>query len=316
MQSPDPIDSGRATALGWKRVKNNWPALAAAYGLNLLLVLPLAAALRASLADSLRHREAASRLLEGWDGLWHQSFHATARGIDSSFDPGIVGIGAVFRGLDALVTGALLDAPAAVLFVALAYLLGWTLLSGGLLARFGGDDRGLLRLCGAHAGRMTGLAVVGWLGFWAVLGWWLPWLGAWVDERCRDVIDERVVVGWLLAKYALVWLLMLAIRQWIDYAKVFAVAGHGVPAALRRSAAMLRTRLGAVVGVVLRVGAVGLALLVVYWVVAPGAEQANPFKILVAFLISQASVVARIVVRGWGLASAQALAEPPTPRDA
>ena len=55
------------------------------------------------------------------------------------------------------------------------------------------------------------------------------------------------------------------------------------------------------------VGAVSLALLLAYAVVAPGTAQDNGFKLLIAFAIGQASVIARVVMRAWTLASAQAL---------
>lgn len=298
-----------ATAVGLRRVVAHGRDVAVAYLFNLLLALPLAAAVQKSIADSVRHREAAERLLHSWDGLWHASFSAQAGGLDASFSAGVVGIGAVFRALDALITGALFELPVPLVVVGLLYFLGWVFLSGGLLRRFSGDERGLFAAGAAVFGRMFWLACIGGLASLLVLGSLLPWLTVLVQHQLHEVIDERIAVAWVLAKYLLVWLLMIEIRVLVDYAKVMVAADPecSTLAALRQSLVFCRARTGAVVGVVVRIGAVGLALLVAYWVIAPSAAQGNPFMILMAFVISQTSVIARVAVRAWGLAASQAL---------
>jgi hypothetical protein len=307
-----PAPSGTALAAvsaGWARVRAHWPQVAVAYLLSIVLALPLAAALGSGLHQSLQHREAAERMLHGWDGLWHRSFAAQAQGLHATFDAGIVGIGAVLRSLDALAQGSLLALPAPILVAGLLYLAGWVLLGGGLLARFGGDPRGVLQLGALHFRRMLALAAVGWLLWALVLGLLLPALGEWVELRCRDVIDERIHAAWILGKYALVWLVVLAIRVVIDYAKVAAIddPSRSTFAALRDGLGVCRRRAGAVLGVAVILGALGLALLLVSWAIAPGAGHHNGFQILVAFVISQTSVMARVGLRALALASEQAL---------
>lgn len=309
-EGPAPVDSARAAiAIGWGRTGSCWRDVTVAYLLSLLLALPLAAALRASLADSLRHREAAENLLRSWDGLWHATFSGQAEGIERTFDAGIVGIGAVLRSLDTLVRGALLDLPGGIVVVGLLYLAGWVLISGGLLARLRGDEGGLLSLSARWGRRMLGVSVWGWGAWLVVLGLVLPGLGGWVDEHCREVIDERVHLAWVLAKYGVVWVLVLAVRAWIDAAKVLAIEQPQVRTSVVVGHALLlcRRRLSAVVGLVVQLGLVWVGLGLAYAMVAPGVEQANPLTILVAFLIGQASVVARVALRAWGLASMQAL---------
>jgi uncharacterized membrane protein YecN with MAPEG domain len=308
----DPSGAGTARAAvveGWARVRSHWVQVGAAYLLGVLLALPLAAALALALRQSLEHREAAERMLASWDGLWHRSFAARAEGLSATFDAGVVGIGAVLRSLDALVTGALLDVPLPIAIAGLAYLVGWVLLGGGLLARFGGDPRGVVQLGAIHFRRLFTIAAVGWLAWAIVLGGLLPMLSAWVRAQTRDVIDERIHAAWILGKYAVVWILALAIRLVIDQAKVAAIddPSRSPWAAVREGLAFCRRRAAAVLGVAVIVGAVGLGLLFAYWLVAPGAAQRNGLQILVAFAIGQLSVIARVVMRAWALASAQAL---------
>ncbi|MCH9688096.1 MAG: hypothetical protein K0V04_42085 [Deltaproteobacteria bacterium] len=307
--APPPGIAAASVREGWARVSEHWSSVGAAYLLSLVLSLPLAAALHASLAASLAHREAAERLLQGWDGLWHKTFAGQAQGIEATFDAGVVGIGAVLRSLDALVTGGLFDVPAPIVTVGVLYLLGWLLLSGALLARFRGEPGGLLSLGRKHMVSLIKVAVVGWLAWSVVLGSVLPLLSDIVEAQCRDVIDERVHVAWIVGKYAVVWALMFAIRVVVDYAKVAIIdePTRSTLGALRVALGVCRWYPWAVFGVLWRVGLVSLALLVAYAVVAPGAGQGNGFRILVAFGISQSSVVARVVMRAWTLGSEQAL---------
>jgi len=308
-QSPPASTAQAAVADGWARVRSSWMAVGAAYLMSVVLALPLAAALALGLEQSLAHREAAERMLASWDGLWHRSFAAQAQGLEATFDAGVVGIGAVLRSLDALVTGALFDVPLPIAVAGLLYLVGWVLLSGGLLARFGGDSRGVVGLGALHFRRLLVIAAVGWLAWALVLGWLLPALGGWVRVQTRDVIDERILAVWILGKYAVVWILMLAIRLVIDYAKVAAVEDPARSSwtALQQALAFCRHRALAVLGIAVMLGVVSLGLLFAYALVAPGAAQGNGFKIMIAFAISQTSVVARVVMRAWALASAQAL---------
>jgi hypothetical protein len=298
-----------AVVAGWRRVRAHWVRVGAAYLLSLVLALPLAAALAMALEQSLAHREAAERMLASWDGLWHKSFAAQAQGLSTTFDAGVVGIGAVLRSLDALVTAALFDLPLPILVAGLVYLAGWVLLSGGLLARFRGDPRGVVQLGAAHFRRLLSIAAVGWLAWALVLAGLLPALGDFVRAKTLDVIDERILAAWILAKYAVVWMLVLAIRLVIDQAKVAAVDDpeRSPWAALRLGLAFCRRRALAVLGVAAILGALGLALLLAYWVVAPGTAQHDGFQILMAFAIGQTSVIARVTMRAWSLASAQAL---------
>jgi hypothetical protein len=294
---------------GWARMRGQWRAIGVAWLLGLALALPLAAALRMGLRQSLAHREAAERMLAGWDGLWHRSFSAQAEGLETTFDAGVVGIGAVLRSLDALVTGSLFDLPLPLVVAGLVYLMGWVLLGGGLLARFRGDPRGVVTLGVIHFWRLLTIAAVGWLAWALLLGGCLAMLGEWARAHSRDVIDERVIAISIVGKYALVWIAVLAIRLVIDHAKVIAVddSSRSPWSALREALRFCRRRAIAVLGVAAILGAVGLVLLAAYGPVAPDGTQSDGFGLFVAFATGQVYVIARVVMRAWALASAQAL---------
>ena len=303
----EPSKAGHALASGWAATVR-WPAdILTAWGVSVAVSIPLALAMRSILSDSIGSSEAGQRLLSGWDGAWFRSFEAQATGLSSSFEPGVVGIGAVFRGLDAMVTVSLGNLGPAVLAAAVVYAGLWVLLSGGLIRRYlsPADPPGLLTAGVGELARLIPLAAIALSAHMAVLLLVFPSLSAFVERATIDVIDERIVIAWLAGKYALLWLLLGLIGLVHDYAKIAMVAetDRGVLGAIVAAAGLVRRRLTTVLAVAAGLLSGFLVVVAVYWVIAPGAEQANAFKILVAFGIGQASIAARIGVRCWGHAA-------------
>lgn len=281
--------------------------IAIAWAASFALALPLALGLRASLVDSLGHSEAGERMLHGWDGLWFRTFSAQATGLEKSFEPGVVGIGGLLSGLDALVTGTLGGLPGAVLAAGLAYMLLWLLLSAGMIARAARphDAPGLLRAGAASVLRLVPLSLLSLLAYGATLLLLLPFLNRFVEVATADVIDERVAFVYAVAKFGALWLVLGAIGVVVDYAKVLLVVDSrcGTMTAVSGALSWIRRR-------PLAVGTIGVGILGsfvavvgVYWVIAPGVVQINPFQILMAFLVGQASIAARIGIRAWGHAA-------------
>ena len=90
-----------------------------------------------------------------------------------------------------------------------------------------------------------------------------------------------------------------------DYARVALVAEQRRSAilALGRSLGFVATRPLACAGLYLCLFAVSVLVLGLYAIVAPGPNQGTVSTIFLAFLVSQAYIVARIATRLWFLAS-------------
>jgi hypothetical protein len=302
---------GQAVREGFARVGEVRVQVLVAWFCSVAVAMPLAAALYVALRDDLGASIAAENLVGGWDDHWHRAFSARAQGIETTFDAGIVGMGAVLRALDAQITGALWSLPGPILGAALVYALLWIVFAGGFLERFvRGGEGSVVFFTGAvrHTPRLLVLAAVAAAGYWV---WLSPVRGALdgvVERATIDTIDERVHFGWVVGKYAVIWLGVWTVALLHDYAKVLAVADPdaSLPRCLGGAWTTLRTRTAAVYATSAMVAGLGAVGLGAYWVIAPGAGQDNGLLLLVAFGLSQLSVLLRITIRaaGWGSATA------------
>lgn len=276
--------------------------LGLAYLASLALALPLAAALATTLEHSFGRGETNERMRDGFDSLWYQGFSGRAEGLASTFDPSIVGIGAVFNGLDALVTGRLLEHNAAIVGVGLIYLAVWTFLAAGLLSRFCGrsDERSFFAQAAHHFPRFAVLAAAAGLLYYVVFGPLHTGLGKLVDDINREQLDERVHFAWVVGKYAVLWSIAWTISLVFDYARVVAVRDELPPLAvnLRRALGIVLRNKLRTYGLSVCLFVLSVAAMMVYWMVAPDAMGGSPFGILVAFLIGQAYLLVRIGLRG------------------
>ncbi len=296
----------KAYKLGLRRISQARRYILIVYLLNLAIAMALGLVLSADIQDSLGNSLAAERLRNGFDDLWFQGFSGEAQGISKTFHPAVTGIGAIFEGLDAIVTGNF-GRLQGTLGIALIYGALWIYLSAGFIGMFynGSFDGIFGQHFFAEAGRhfmrflmLTGIAV---LLYWLILGALLPVLNDFVANRHRDTILEPLVFRDTVIKYSVIWLLILLINHVFDYAKILVVA-HDV-----RKKDIWRVPLYAVYFMVkhpvkiftlfLMLGLTWLVLLLIYWLVAPGAWQASWFTVLFAFLLGQIYMVSRVAVR-------------------
>lgn len=309
--APSTKTAGAALSRGLGLVRRFWGDLLTIWVASLLLALPLAAVMKSALESSLGRSEAGARMVAGWDGLWFRTFEAQATGVEKSFEPGIVGIGAVLKGLDAMITGALGNLDSAVLTAGVAYAALWVLVSGGLIARYRDPDDApsLLRAGVEHFGRLVPLALLAGLAHLVIWLGLFPTLHAMVEQATQDVIDERIAFAWALAKYGVLWSLAGLVEIVHGYAKVARVAdpSASLSTAFHRALSLVWRRLAAVLAIALAGVLAFVAVVLVYWLVAAGTDDTNPFKIFMAFGIGQASIVARIGVRAWGHAARTSL---------
>lgn len=290
------------------------------YLLNLVIAAAPAAVLSDLIRQSTKHSLAAENLRTGFDDEWYREFHAEASGLGETFEPSMSELGAVLNGLDAFVSGEMFKEFSGIVGIGLLFLLLWTFLTGGALhlyvekgevsreAFFAGAARFFPRLF-----RLMLLAGV----FYAIVYWLLlPGVDHAIQNVNRQTIDERVAFAWVIAKYGLVLGAVLLINLIFDYAKILAVR-HDRTGAFVNAWEGLRMVLRhpvKTVGLYLLVGAIGLAFLLLYGLVVPGAGQEGYGGVAWAFLLGQAYVVSRIWTRLLFFSSQSALADALSPR--
>jgi hypothetical protein len=198
----------------------------------------------------------------------------------------------------------------------IAYLVLWVLLLGGILEIMARRERrptltDFLSSGGRFFFRFGQLTLMSGVLYYLVylLGRWLFFT---IEDATRDVTVERVVLLCTLAGAALVLFLLCLINAAFDYAKIATVIEGGGKSMVRMAARGFRFVLAEprkTMGLYFALGLVGLVLLGLYSLVAPGARQATLPGIVVAFLVGQIYLVIKLVIRLTFYASQMALYE-------
>jgi hypothetical protein len=183
-------------------------------------------------------------------------------------------------------------------------------LHAGFLGRFVAGEPSFLFGAARHFPRVLALAAASWLLYVIVLRIVLSYAADVVEAATYDADDERVHFAWTLAKYGVVWAMVWTVSLVFDYAKIAAVARpeESLRRCLRRGFARVRSRPRAVYGLSAAVLGLGLVFLLLYALVAPGADQQSGFAIGMAVLVSQTYVFGRVALRCLGIAAQAELA--------
>jgi len=271
------------------------------YGCNFLLAVVLAFTIGTTLHNSFGSHLAGNNMLAGFDSLWYQSFRAQAEGLAQTFSPTVVGIGAIFEGLDGLSNGHFILQSPTVVGVGILYFLMWTFFSAGFISTYAAadDEPSFFQKAAGAFPKFLFLAVVAGVLYFLLFYFVFGWLSKAVDELTRETIDERVHFGFTVAKYAILWLLICMINIIFDYSKIFTLirTGTSVLTAPLKTLVLVLKNFGKTFFLYVTIGAVWFAILLFYWVIVPGAGQSSWFTFLAVFLLGQLYILSRIWTR-------------------
>jgi len=309
---PGPVSAlGRAL----RKVSRAAPYLLGAYALNLALAAILGAIVFDAVQTSLGSSLAGARMRAGWDQRWYEAFAVQTQGVASTFRPSISGPGGVLDALDSFGDGfASLRGRGlgnGVLGLMAGYMIAWAFLSAALLGTFAERPAGagFLARGGRWFPRLLPITIGGLVFYALVLGPLRLWLDATLEDALHEVIDERVRLAWLVVEYAGLWLLVAFGNLVLDYAKIFRVLaaddGARLPSvrALGTAGRLLARRPFAIIGLYALTALCGLAAVLAYVAVAPGAAGGGSWPAIAAvLLLGQLFVLSRIVLRALFLA--------------
>jgi len=312
----------KSLASGFGRMARFPSLLLWVYLAMLGLAAPLAMAMRAILKNSIGDSLVHENLRQGFDLAWYGEFSASRSGLGDTFSPSVVGILPMLSNLEKLLEGEIYKADWTILLAGLLFLLVWTFFGGGILDRYAWPQephsRSRLFSQGSeYFFRFVRLLVISLLLYWAIFRWIARPLDDWVVEATRDVTVETSVMLYRLLVYALVGFLLVVAAMALDYAKIAMVVE-------RRRSALLAFGRGLrfvlahplkTFGLFLMLVGVGFFLLLGYVLVAPGPGQMSTTAVLLAFLVGQAYLLARLMLKLWFLASQTALFRSAEPRE-
>lgn len=304
---------------GCRSLGRNFGLVALVLVTNLAFGLVLAVPLSLQLERDLGHRGAASAMMYGFDFDWWSQWSERQHGPASSLAPDLLGTGFALKNLDLLLKGWLpagLFARSAeppvdplILGLGLLYLLLQAFLTGGLIGVFrrprgGWALRGLLHGCGFYFGRIVRVSLLALAAAGLVFALNAP-LARRLDELAREAVSGRTAELVTLGRHALLLVALLVVHMVSSHAKVLVVREERLSAALAflSSLGFCARRFRAAFGQYLAFAGASLLLLALFGVVDGWLVVVGYRTQLVALVVFEAFVAARIALRLSLLAS-------------
>jgi hypothetical protein len=305
---------------GCRTLGLNWGLVVLALVTNLAFALVLAVPLAFQLAGELQNRGASSAMMYGFDFDWWSHWSERQAGPESALGPDLLGTGFMLKNLELLLQGWL---PAGlfargtggppvdptILGLGLGYLVLQAFLTGGTLSVFrrprgGWTLRGLVHGCGFYFGRMVRLSLLALGAAWLVFALNAPF-ARFVDRLAREAVSERTALVLTLGRQALLLVALLLVHMVLSHARVLVVREERLSALLGvlSSLGFCARRLLAAFGQYLCVAAVAVALLAAFALLDSWLTVVGYRTQLVALVLFEAFVAARIALRLWLAAS-------------
>jgi len=298
---------GAAFSDGLMRVKRAPWLVIGLWLSTLVLALPLSLALQGQIGAHLGDSMAARSAADGMNFDWWNEFLAQSSGVGQTFVPAILGFAAVLQNLSGIADAS--GPPTAVVWVVVAQLMVSTFLIGGVLDRLARDHAigagGFFSACGVYVFRFLRLSIVSVAVYAFLFVTVHRWLFDGVYPRLLEgLAAERTAFFYRLGLYAIFGLPVVFANLVFDYAKVRAVVEdrRSMVGALSAGWRFVRRNLGAAIGLYALNSLALVAVLLLYYLAAPGAA-ANA----VAFAIGQLFIVLRVISRLQFAASQTAL---------
>jgi hypothetical protein len=296
---------------GVRRVNRAPAILVGVWALTLLVSIPLAVAMRGLLAQHLGASLAADSAASSVNYDWMQEFGDQATGLGTTFNPTIIGFGAVLDNLSAFLDGT--RRPIAIVGAASVYIVLWIFVAGGIIDRYARDRPtrpfGFFAAAGGLFFRFLRLALVQAIVYAVLFGTLHSWLFDGLYPRfTREMTVERTAFAVRVGLYLVFGLTVAASTVLFDYAKVRAVVEdrRSMLGAISASMSFIRRNAAAAAALFLLNFGVFVAALGVYAVVAPGAGRAG-ITMWLGLAVGQVYVLARLWVKLTFWASETAL---------
>ena len=270
---------------------------------NVAIALPATAVLTESIRDSVGTSLVHQNLRDGFDMGWYGEYRAQAKGVESSFTPTVTGAGAFLNNIEAWFNGDIFETYRGLLGLGILYAILWSFFVGGILQRYG-EGAGLFRLneffaeCASYFFRFFRLAIISGVFYYLVYRF-AGWLFQKMETSTRDMTSEESVFAYVLAGSLFVVFLLTFVNMAFDYAKIatFRENRRSMVLAMLKGFGFVLSNLGKTTTLYYGLGLAGVLMLLVYNIIAPGVGQSSASGVAIAFLIGQAYLVAKLVLR-------------------
>jgi len=293
----------QSIGIGLRRALRSPVILVTLWLLGLAAALPATWFVAVGIENSIGPSRFHESMTRDFDATWYEEYGASAKGLGRSFDPALVGAGAFFDNLERWLTGTLFIAHPALLATAVVFALCWVFLHGGVIDRYAhpGRSPGIKRFfdaCGLYFFRFLRLTALSAILYYLVYRL-LRVTFERIESLTQESATESTVIAYSLLAWGLVALLLTLIHMCFGFARAATVVEE------RRSAVLAALRgIGFVIfnpgkAITLYYGMLLVSglLLGAYAVIGPGVGQSTTRAVLIAFLIAQCFLLARLLLR-------------------
>jgi hypothetical protein len=280
---------------GWKRTVAAPVLVVGVAAATFLCALPLAIVLHGEINADLAARLPTEAAAHGWDAGWASAFSTSHPGLGATFTFEILGFGGTITNLSNWIDHEPLN-PALAGAIG-AYLTVWIFLSGGLVDRLARrrplPTAAFFSACQKYFARFLRLAAMAGLAYWALFRWLHPFLfGRVYDRWTRDITGENPAIARRAVLYAVFLIAVTLVNVVVDFAKVRGVLEdrRSMLGALAASLRFLRRRPLRAAGLYLLNGLTMIAIVRLWYSLAPGVSAPD----WTAFLVAQVYLTARL----------------------
>lgn len=291
---------------GFRTVKAAGRLVVVLYLVNLAFSLVLAVPLHRALTESLGRSQAGERMARGFDYLWWEEFRDKGDGLSRTFDPSVIGRGALLNNLEGLVTMRFVRLPAELLLAFLLYIILHTFLAGGTLGLYrreaqSFDPRRFLEGAVSSFPTFLGLMALSWVFFFSIGVFLRGWLQEFIHRISRDALTEKSGFFGGLAVSLVIWALLMFVQMVFDYARIKSVLAdrRNAGKAFLDGLGFVFRHPAATLGLYYLLFAGGIALSIIYVLVKETIGQSSAGGVILAFALQQAFILGLIGLRCW-----------------
>jgi hypothetical protein len=293
-----------ALSEGLRRVRASARLIVLLWLVNLVMALPLSLVMADRIQSSVGASLVHENLRRGFDVDWYEEFNYGASGLAKTFSPNVIGAAPFLANLEAWLDGSLFGGFIGVVSFGILFAMVWMFLLGGILDHFARRESGFsaarfFSAASRYFPRFLLLALLAGSLYALIYGVISSRLFSFLSDATRDVAAERPIFFLTAAAYLIVVFLLVLVNMAFDYAKIITVVTdqrNMVRAALA-GFRFIRSHPGKTFGLYGMLGVIALFFLGVYSLIAPGVGQANGFTVLFSFLIGQAYLIIKLILR-------------------
>jgi len=274
--------------------------------INLLFSMILAFPMYSSLKSSFGQSLVGENMAEGFDYLWWGEFMDSAKGLETTLSPSIIGKGAILNNLENLIQFRFFDLPSVIIILGILYVLLHTFLAGGILSIFMKETprfsmKEFFNGAGTYFIRFFLLMLISWVFFFFIGSFLGGQFNRIINNVSKNSLSEVTPFYLGLLFSATIFFLLLFIQMVFDYGRIKIVLedSRNVLRSASEAFVFVFKHLGSTLGLYYLIFLVNVVITLIYVLLKGLIPQSALLTVFIAFLIQQVFIFAIIWLRCW-----------------